>query len=1172
MVSLTLNPARAQVTDDFETTSCPTIGCGNGLINNGCLANWATSHGTPHVFPGFFGNQGGFNSSRSLRMVYGPMNQSQWGGEGAFRTASFKPDKCYVIKLWIYPTISESIDGIFRVRLTNNLTEDLDLGTCHEPVPSVTGITQNLLEENISNYTLNNWQQLTLSFTPTDEFSQLWLYLAPTITQTTLPVGGTIRVDNLEITEYSLPKAGFTYEIDPMCGSGTVSFQNVSQNADTYLWNFGDGETSTTENPVHTYDDPGTYTVTLTASNECGEDVETQTIVVSATTYDWVVPGTTTLSNAVTFGWLPANGVTNESVQINGILTIDQDEYTFQGANVTMESGAGIVVNGGEKLWINNSNFMGCEYMWRGIHILAEAYVYVLDNSFIADAEFAIRSESKSRVTIQNSRFDRNFISLFHQGPLAFVLFPFFGNEITCSGPLLAAYPQQLTTLASQSYAGILVNDQKPLVIGSDVEAPNTFANLRNGIITTRSNLTVRNTKFENIIQSSEYTDLTGYGIRHTGIKGHDLIVEGMAQNYVVFQNCTTGIQATGTDANIILTKMEKVVSGIRLEGSSLGSLKVENNLISTQMNGVELHQHATNAEIRIKNNTIRVNETPAFPLPLSGDGISINETNVTSNLAASISDNQVTVFGFNDTGIRLRNAHDYDIETNKVMLSSVAGYIGMAISGGAGNTLKGNTVMGTGTFGTGINLYMAGDIKLDCDTLQGLGTGLNVIGNQSDADIATTLFLLTMHTGLRYVNGVMAPIQNGRGNVWAGTASDYAGFGARHEGMSLNMIQDNAYRVLEPYNSGASLNPYPPSIRLTNFPTAAVTNWFPLTGVSAALCDEEELEEDDDEKIKLARLIAADNMQAFPAGTQWDARWGLYRKLQKYPYLVEEDTLLSAFFNEAALEPLGQFVTMEARKTALFAPTAETEAIALLVDTLNQLTGEIQALDSMMLANATTTESPERQNLAEQVSAKMALIEALTSTSDSIRRAKAAVLIASNAAIVPGNLPEENQQLVNELYLKAIVKGDFSFTAGQKDTLKGIAIQCPEYGGRAVFAARALKASYAPQVYNETETCIPVPESLALLPQSPEELAGTALQVFPNPAGDYFLLSCDLSFPAELRLYDLYGRVRKTQNLAAGKISAEKIGTTELENGMYLITLRLDNGELFNIRLLIVK
>lgn len=35
------------------------------------------------------------------------------------------------------------------------------------------------------------------------------------------------------------------------------------------MWNFGDDSTSTETNPVHTYALPGTYTVTLTALNEC---------------------------------------------------------------------------------------------------------------------------------------------------------------------------------------------------------------------------------------------------------------------------------------------------------------------------------------------------------------------------------------------------------------------------------------------------------------------------------------------------------------------------------------------------------------------------------------------------------------------------------------------------------------------------------------------------------------------------------------------------------------------------------------------------------------------------------------------------------------------------------------------------------------------------------------
>jgi PKD repeat protein len=50
-----------------------------------------------------------------------------------------------------------------------------------------------------------------------------------------------------------------------------ISLQNNSLNATSYFWNFGDGNTSSLENPVHTYSTPGVYEVSLNASNNyCG--------------------------------------------------------------------------------------------------------------------------------------------------------------------------------------------------------------------------------------------------------------------------------------------------------------------------------------------------------------------------------------------------------------------------------------------------------------------------------------------------------------------------------------------------------------------------------------------------------------------------------------------------------------------------------------------------------------------------------------------------------------------------------------------------------------------------------------------------------------------------------------------------------------------------------------
>ena len=54
----------------------------------------------------------------------------------------------------------------------------------------------------------------------------------------------------------------------------TVSFRDTSFNANKFLWDFGDGNTSTEVNPAHTYTSAGSYNVTLTVENNHGEDTK----------------------------------------------------------------------------------------------------------------------------------------------------------------------------------------------------------------------------------------------------------------------------------------------------------------------------------------------------------------------------------------------------------------------------------------------------------------------------------------------------------------------------------------------------------------------------------------------------------------------------------------------------------------------------------------------------------------------------------------------------------------------------------------------------------------------------------------------------------------------------------------------------------------------------------
>ena len=84
----------------------------------------------------------------------------------------------------------------------------------------------------------------------------------------------------------SPPVAAFTVNTTTTC-TGCVQFTDASQNAPTsWLWTFGDGTTSTAQNPNKCYTAAGTYAVTLKATNAAGNTTSAATTI----TYNTTVP------------------------------------------------------------------------------------------------------------------------------------------------------------------------------------------------------------------------------------------------------------------------------------------------------------------------------------------------------------------------------------------------------------------------------------------------------------------------------------------------------------------------------------------------------------------------------------------------------------------------------------------------------------------------------------------------------------------------------------------------------------------------------------------------------------------------------------------------------------------------------------------------------------------
>jgi gliding motility-associated-like protein len=90
--------------------------------------------------------------------------------------------------------------------------------------------------------------------------------------QLTITEPGCEETFELDYTVHPDPEALFSATNNTGCQPIEVSFANASQNLESpsYLWDFGDGNTSTETNPSHLYEVPGDYSVTLTVTNQTG--------------------------------------------------------------------------------------------------------------------------------------------------------------------------------------------------------------------------------------------------------------------------------------------------------------------------------------------------------------------------------------------------------------------------------------------------------------------------------------------------------------------------------------------------------------------------------------------------------------------------------------------------------------------------------------------------------------------------------------------------------------------------------------------------------------------------------------------------------------------------------------------------------------------------------------
>ena len=141
-----------------------------------------------------------------------------------------------------------------------------------------------------------------------------------------------IGLNSCDISDEETNKIGETvakYTYIREASPGEIKLINTSENADSYLWDFGDNTTSTIKDPVKTFDETGDYVVTLTSTNSKTGMSRTFSSTISVFIFDGgllvngdfesgVTPWTLGVDNALPSGLIVTeNGNTYFSIPVN---------------------------------------------------------------------------------------------------------------------------------------------------------------------------------------------------------------------------------------------------------------------------------------------------------------------------------------------------------------------------------------------------------------------------------------------------------------------------------------------------------------------------------------------------------------------------------------------------------------------------------------------------------------------------------------------------------------------------------------------------------------------------------------------------------------------------------------------------------------------------------------